>query len=277
GGSSPWKLQSVSASSSGAQRFDLAPSAVTKTSGVVSLVTPASVERVYYPAFDGLVPAYAVSIHASRTGSARRDGYEYLVDAHDGRVIHRQDRVASDAYSYRVWADADGTPRDGPQADFTPHPTGIPDGTEPEFVAAVDVLVDGLARPGGGIDSWLPLGATEASGNNVHAYADHYKPDGFTSGLDMQAFVAPGSHDFQHTYDPFRQPLESPTQARASIVSLFYTTNWLHDYFYLSGFDEAAGNAQDDNFGRGGVEADALLAEAQESGPDSTVRNNADI
>jgi large repetitive protein len=50
----------------------------------------------------------------------------------------------------------------------------------------------------------------------------------------------------------------------AAITQLFYTNNFLHDWFYDSGFDEAAGNAQTSNFGRGGVEGDNLRVEAQD-------------
>jgi hypothetical protein len=38
--------------------------------------------------------------------------------------------------------------------------------------------------------------------------------------------------------------------------------NFLHDWFYDSGFDEASGNAQIDNFGRGGIGGDSIRAEA---------------
>jgi hypothetical protein len=34
------------------------------------------------------------------------------------------------------------------------------------------------------------------------------------------------------------------TQSMAAITQLFYVNNWLHDWWYDSGFDEAAGNAQ---------------------------------
>src|SRR5262249_25678744 len=37
-----------------------------------------------------------------------------------------------------------------------------------------------------------------------------------------------------------------------------------HDRLYLLGFTEAAGNFQNDNFGRGGVEGDRVRAEAQD-------------
>jgi len=52
----------------------------------------------------------------------------------------------------------------------------------------------------------------------------------------------------------------------AATTNLFYLVNWLHDYWYDSGFDEVAGNAQAFNFGRGGVQSDAIRAEAQDSG-----------
>lgn len=45
----------------------------------------------------------------------------------------------------------------------------------------------------------------------------------------------------------------------AKIVQAFYTTNWLHDFFYTAGFDELAGNAQQDNSGRGGLACDPLI------------------
>src|SRR3546814_13266454 len=47
----------------------------------------------------------------------------------------------------------------------------------------------------------------------------------------------------------------------AAIVNLFYMNNWLHDWWYDHGFDEQAGNAQTSNYGRGGVESDAISAQ----------------
>jgi hypothetical protein len=63
-----------------------------------------------------------------------------------------------------------------------------------------------------------------------------------------------------------------------AIQQLFYTNNFLHDYWYDSGFDEAAGNAQDDNFGRGGTDGDPIHAEAQDKaiGPPAS-RSNANM
>src|SRR3546814_8665534 len=49
--------------------------------------------------------------------------------------------------------------------------------------------------------------------------------------------------------------------------------NGLHDWWYDHGFDEQAGNAQTSNYGRGGVEGDAISAQGQ----DSSGRNNANM
>jgi hypothetical protein len=50
------------------------------------------------------------------------------------------------------------------------------------------------------------------------------------------------------------------TYRDAANVNLFYWVNRVHDFFYGYGFDEAAGNFQSNNYSRGGVDGDALLA-----------------
>ena len=59
----------------------------------------------------------------------------------------------------------------------------------------------------------------------------------------------------------------------AGITEAFYVTNWIHDWYYDSGFDEAAGAAQFDNYGRGGLGNDGLLMETQ----DFSGRDNSDM
>src|SRR4029079_7831128 len=58
-------------------------------------------------------------------------------------------------------------------------------------------------------------------------------------------------------------PLATEAQSKAATVNLFFVQNWLHDWYYDSGFTEATGNAQVDNFGRGGVGGDPIIAHAQ--------------
>ncbi len=81
---------------------------------------------------------------------------------------------------------------------------------------------------------------------------------------------------FDRAYDPALQPDSSPGQIKAAITQIFYVTNWMHDYWYDSGFDEKAGNAQASNYGRGGKEGDVLRAEAQD-GADQGQSNNANM
>ena len=137
------------------------------------------------------------------------------------------------------------------------------------------VTVDGLNHPAGGAaDPWLPAGATETVGNNVDAYTDLNPPGGLTAGDFRAATTAAGT--FDRAYDVTRAPLASADQQAAAITQLFYGIKWLPDDWYDAGFTEAAGNGQTSNFGRGGVEGDALLAEDQDDANGGS-RNNANM
>jgi large repetitive protein len=257
--------------------YALAPTAY--ASGV-HLLEPARAKPVLYPLDGRLIPAYALHFIASFGPSTRIDGYEYVIAADDGALLRRQSLSAKATFTYRVWArdDAYNTPFDGPQGTANPHPVGEPADLELEFIDPIDVAMLGFnTNPDGQPDPWLPEGATETRGNNVDAYADHTLPDGFNDGRDVRATIT-GPGEFLHTYDPDDEPLASDEQVMASVTSLFYVTNWLHNWYYDSGFDEAAGNAQENNFGRGGEEGDRLLAEAQDGARhDDPPRNNANM
>ncbi|MDC0744023.1 M36 family metallopeptidase [Polyangium mundeleinium] len=252
------------------QTFDLLPAQGHALGG------PARVKKVYFPLPDRLVPAYYLEIRPREVDQKNAGLYGYVIAADDGRVLYRQNLSHDVVFNYRVWAEANGDkrPLDGPQADYTPHPTGVPDGSQPDFIAPVLVSMDGFNKnPQGTFDPWLPSGATETSGNNVDAYADHYQPDGFSNNDTRPTVTSPGT--FDRTYDVNLTPTANPNQIMAATTQLFYVTNWLHDYWYDSGFDEAAGNAQKSNYGRGGAEGDPLRAEAQDDAFQS--RDNANM
>ena len=94
-------------------------------------------------------------------------------------------------------------------------------------------------------------------GNNVHAYQDGNgnnnsagdEPDG-GAGLNF---------DF-----PLNLAQEPETYQDASVTQLFYTNNFMHDLAYAYGFDEPAGNFQQNNYGNGGAAGDYVAAEAQD-------------
>lgn len=61
--------------------------------------------------------------------------------------------------------------------------------------------------------------------------------------------------------------------SNASVTQLFYTANMYHDLLYVLGFNEAAGNFETNNNGKGGKGADAVILNAQ----DGAGTNNADF
>jgi hypothetical protein len=227
--------------------------------------------RMWHPVDGSLVAAWVIDAYASSTSSTTGDAFRTVI-AH-GRVLAHDSLVADAEFTYRVFAETTGDlrPLDGPLADVSPHPTGTPDGSYPPNIAPVLVAVDSLNGPR---DPWLLGSRTETLGNNVEAYADVHPPSGLTFG-DFRATVT-STRTFDRTYDTAAAPLASQDQQMAAIVSLFYAINWLHDFWYDAGFTEAAGNAQDNNFGRGGEDRDALLAEAQDNALGGS-RNNANM
>jgi len=233
---------------------------------------PARARRVFFPLGQALVAAYYVEVFAS-TGAPGWDSYGYVIDAATGDVLQRRNLTAHADFSYRVFADTSGDlrPLDGPIADFTPHPTGTPDQSAPGFIAPSLVTIDGFNVHG---DPWLPDNATEAIGNNVDAYTDHDNSDNIAGGDVRATLTQPGV--FDHVFDPSQSPLATVEQQKAAVTQLFYTTNWLHDYWYDSGFDEQAGNAQQDNYGRGGDAGDRLHCQAQDA-VDQGQSNNANM
>ncbi len=263
-----------------APRFQLSPE-----SGI-HMSEPASVAPILYPAAGALVAAYVVEFYAGPADSAESSAYRYVVAAEDGRVLERRDLTVSEtaqsdghgpppAFDYRVFAETNGRPLDNPQAEYSPHPTGTPDGVQPPYILPNLVTIGGLNRqPSVVADPWLPADATETNGNNVDAYVDHRAPDGLT-GTDFRADLT-GARAFDRTYDTSAEPLASDDQSKAAIANAFFTVNWLHDYWYDSGFDEAAGNAQADNYGRGGVGGDSMRVEVQDNYFGGS-RNNANM
>ncbi|MCP3161426.1 myxosortase-dependent M36 family metallopeptidase [Myxococcus sp. QH3KD-4-1] len=232
-------------------------------------------KQVLFPMPDGLVPAYYVEVNAGPAANPDASYTAYVIDARDGSLLLKHSLVQSEQFTYRVWADPiSKLPYDGPQGtESTPHPTGTPDG----YQAPLNVpsnLVTLQNFPFSHNDPWLPANATTTTGNNVDAYADLGGGDGFQPGFDLRAPLSDvAGRGFDYTFDLTRSPAANETQRLAAVVNLFYITNFLHDWFYDAGFDEASGNAQMSNFGRGGLEGDSLRVEAQDSGG----RNNANM
>ena len=226
------------------------------------------VKKVLFPLAAGrFVPSYYLELWVTGEPAGSGPVFSYVVNAEDGTVLFRNNLTSYDTYNYRVYADGTGDKRpwDGPTGTIgTPHPTGTPNGYQAPFIAAPVVSVESLL---GATDPWLPAAATATTGNNTDAYLDIGGADGFNTGDIRGATTSANTFDYQYNS---ANPASDATNRQAAVVGMFYQVNWLHDVWYQHGFTEAAGNAQTDNYGRGGVGGDSLKAEGQDqSGTDN--------
>jgi len=90
-------------------------------------------------------------------------------------------------------------------------------------------------------------------GNNVYAYED--------ANNDNLPGYSPTSSTLQFNF-PFTSGVTPITNQDAAITNLFYVNNKIHDVLYQLGFDEVAGNFQQNNYGKGGQANDYVKAEA---------------
>ncbi len=134
---------------------------------------------------------------------------------------------------------------------------------------------DKVASP----DGWHKVGSTNytiTKGNNVYAYED---PDntGYVGGPEDFYGYSPDGGNQRIFRFPLNFDQEPVAYKDAAITNLFYWNNMVHDVWYNYGFDEASGNFQTVNFGRGGEGGDHVMAEAQDSRNIPATRNNANF
>jgi large repetitive protein len=217
-----------------------------------------------------LLLAHYVEAHLGDDVNHRPRSSAYVIAADDSRVVQKHSLVfdaTPNPFTYRVHADPTGAfvPYDNPtRGAGNPSPNNARPGVEPPLLPGQLITLSSLTQFGI-TDPWLPVGATETRGNNVDAYLDLDKVQGFSpDGGDSRGVVSsPGR--FDHAIDFNLDANATRANALAGQTNAFYVTNWLHDYFYAAGFTEVAGNAQASNFGRGGLGNDPLLVEGQDS------------
>ena len=239
---------------------------------------------VYYAHNNELVPAHYVELFTVSRATGSLSGLAMVVSAVDGRILNRKNLISAADYSYRVFADvtSPNQPYDSPLGNsYSPFSGNSP--LEPQVrTSASTQLVTLESGPISTGDPWLADGATETVGNNVEACLDYV--DTPVSGLISNPLntcdpalgdvygSTNGSNSFDYDMVADTDPAVADT-AQAAVVNLFYINNWLHDWWYDHGFDEASGNAQLDNYGRGGAEGDPIRAQGQ----DASGRNNANM
>ena len=144
--------------------------------------------------------------------------------------------IVQDGSQYKVYAQPLGSPSDGDRtfvvepADVNASPFGWHD-------------INGISGPEFSI----------LRGNNVHAYQD-------TANRNEAPIGEPVGQDLVFDF-PIVDTSNPEDNIEADVTNLFYWSNYLHDWSYIFGFTEAAGNFQENNYGKGGEQDDYVLAE----------------
>lgn len=148
----------------------------------------------------------------------------------------------------------------------------------PSFGAATLVsnpwTLAGASNPNATTLNWHSDGTTDYNitrGNNVWATEDRASANQ-NSGLPATSSTSPDPLTFNTVPDYTVVPTNATFQQFA-ITNLFYWNNICHDIAYNYGFTEAAANFQKNNLGRGGAQADDVMALAQSG----TGTNNANF
>ncbi|NNE03579.1 MAG: T9SS type A sorting domain-containing protein [Eudoraea sp.] len=221
----------------------------------------------YYQKDDGIRLSWNLSI-------AELDGtnwYNFMVDANTGVILEKTNWI--DECTIEHEHDDEGSTLDDNANlfDIPDYNTNVVSYNEADGIGSYRVFAvpiespyygsrslqvnpaNSTASPFGWHDTDGAIGAefTITRGNNVHAFrqSDSYSPD---AGANL---IFDYALDF--TLDP-----TTGDNLDSSITNLFYFNNIIHDIMYQYGFNEAAGNFQENNYGNGGVGTDYVKARA---------------
>ncbi len=217
---------------------------------------------LYFPLASGVARlAWATEIWGAS------DSFLSVIDAETSDLLFRKNMTEyqSQAATYNVYLDDSPAP----MSPSTALPTN---GAQAGFIARTSATLVGNEAPNTFNNlGWITDNTNGVNGltdgNNVEAGLDRVAPDG------VDSTVAGVGRVFNFAYDPATQEPLSPASQNGEVTDAFYWTNLYHDRLYRLGFTESSGNFQNDNFGRGGVAADRIRAEMQ----DSSSTNNANF
>ena len=186
--------------------------------------------------------------HAVVRGAQEPDVFDVLIDARTAELLVRRNRVRyADGFG-RVVQGAATASADPRRPDPMPQGTDGSVGCPPPVNYAVRSLNAPFRDP-----ATVLAGTGRLEGNNTRI---------------VRGFSEPSE---EGTFDGSAWMFDFPFNSNGSAETfLFFGMNFAHDFYYDLGFDEAAGNFQADNFGRGGVGGDPIRAKARAPG-----RNNA--
>ena len=209
---------------------------------------------VYFPLHQGVARlAWATEIWGDP------DVFLTVQDAEDGTVLFRKNltNFQTQSATYNVYNS------DSP-APSSPTPALPGANFQAPFVSRTDVTLIGNEAP----NTFNNLGWITDGTNGVNGHTDGNNVE---AGLDINGIngvdapVAGSNRVFNFAYNPETDAPTTATYRNGDVANMFYWMNRYHDLTYLLGFNEPARNFQNDNFGRGGVGADRVSAEGQDS------------
>ncbi|MBE7515606.1 MAG: VCBS repeat-containing protein [Chloracidobacterium sp.] len=231
-------------------------------------------EKMYFPTEPGVaVPSWRVLIWQPV------NAYYVIVDANTNTVLWHKNITDDDGTvpaTYEVYNQPNTWAKIASSAaPLSPGPNDPALGTQGTITARNTISVIGNEN-GQTFNQkgWINDADNKTDGNNLEAGIDR---DG-SNGVDAPQIGSP-NRVFTSTWNPppgnpapGDAPLTTEAQ-RGAVIQMFYVMNRYHDELYKLGFNEAARNFQNDNFGNGGLGNDRVSAEGQ----DSSGTNNANF
>ena len=217
---------------------------------------------------DSLALVWEVSIESIN----QTEWYNVFVDASNGQIVDKVNWVSSCGFEHshdegdhshfhnKEVAKESFGPMMAPEAILGSYMVFAMPIESPYYGARSLVLADDAVNLNASPYGWHDTNGapgheyTTTRGNNVNAYEDG----------DNSGFQPSGGSNLVFDF-PFNENYSSGNQSEsAAITNLFYWNNIIHDVFYEYGFDEASGNFQQNNYGKGGLGNDYVNAEAQD-------------
>jgi hypothetical protein len=227
------------------------------------------IQLLYYVASDNDVRLVWEVIAGARNNPFT---YQIFVDALTGEIVYRNSLTDQDSTVFRAYFRVIRNSPENPKTDYTPlgSPRPLspgpsrPDGSQGTVVSSTRFRTSG--DPAASRNGWITLDATGAAtttGNNAVVFVytcennicirdPHEQP---TARIDNIGGTPTYVFDFpaDFTAEP-----DTPGNGAAAAVNAFVVANWWHDRMYNFGFNEAAGNFQEDNGGAGGAGHDPV-------------------
>jgi hypothetical protein len=172
--------------------------------------------------------------------------YATVVDGANRHVLHKRDLTR-----FQIRQSARGLVFEGESPQPNPN-TGVAATSAPPIVERTLQSFDGdpIASPAGWVAGNTTVGNNTVTGANPLARL-------LVRDVTV-ATAADRNFSFPLQHGPGTASLAGFPDA--STANLFYWVNRSHDLFYQAGFNEAAGNYQENNFGKGGIGGDPMLA-----------------